>query len=100
MMGERTGGNEARFADGVRLLEPRAWTSADPRCWSDLGCFYAGLGWHAEAEAAWRRALALDPVSAAAASSLVDLLVSRGLPHSAQRVLQDARAAGADPAWC
>src|SRR5262245_14497485 len=84
----------------LRRLEPEAWSSDDAGRWHELAGVYRELGWQPEAEAAWRRALRLDPTHAAALAPLVDRFLEQGLPYSAMRVLQTVATAQApETAW-
>src|SRR5688572_19708238 len=81
---------EQRFADAARLLEPLAWIRNDPEMFNNLGALFFQLNWLQEAEAAFRRALELDPLHPTAITNLVDQFLHQGLPFSAMQVLKAA----------
>jgi glycosyltransferase involved in cell wall biosynthesis len=69
--------------------EPLAWRSREAGPWRRLAGEYARLGWHAEAKAAYRRALQFQPGDPTAVAELAELLVADGLPYSAAQVRPD-----------
>jgi glycosyltransferase involved in cell wall biosynthesis len=77
-------------------LEAQAWRGHDAYAWRQLAASYAGRGWLPEAKAAYRRALGICPDDRAALAELTDLLLTQGLPYSAQQVLRQAAATGVE----
>jgi predicted Zn-dependent protease len=77
-----------RFQEPIRLLESA--TQFDPESagsWLWLGRAQLQLGRHAEAEAAFRRAYALDRWSVVAGLGLADALIKQGVLGEAREVL-------------
>lgn len=61
-----------------------------PRPWVGLGAAFMAKGWVADAEAAWRRATALDSAHAAARYNLARLAWERGRTAEAERLAREA----------
>ena len=84
---------EMRPAEALRRLWPVVRDAADH---SNLGALLRALGKHTEAEAAYRRAIALGPGFAAAPYNLGNLLTDAGRLAEAEAAYADALAARPD----
>ncbi|MBN2207356.1 MAG: sulfatase-like hydrolase/transferase [Candidatus Aminicenantes bacterium] len=95
-----------RYADVIGAFESAALPrqDLDPEIWNQLGIAYVRTGNAAQAEAAFEKALALDPDHPAALSNKGTLFLSRALATGESELLEKAaacfaQAAAVDPSY-
>lgn len=100
-------GEAAEFAAGDRAaleqaiseyVEAQLFNAERPESQANLGALYRDQGKHAEATAAFRKAIMLDPAFVPASISLADLVRVEGDESAAEKILREALASNPDSA--
>jgi len=81
------------YQQAIVLFQKTLETTESAECWSDLGCSQFALGLSQDAEASFRRALALDSTYTQAVQNLAALLISRKRTVEALDILVRAQRA-------